>query len=65
MFLCYTTHLAKFRFSYTVNRNVQACEGALQGFIFESSFAYDTFQRFRIISSIEFGEHLKISWLLL
>lgn len=62
------THLLKLRFSYTENRNVQACEGALEGFIFESSFAsrdhevpHDLlfclrymFQRFRIISSIEF-----------
>ena len=35
------THLLKLRFSYTENRNVQACEGALQGFISESSFAHD------------------------
>lgn len=36
------THLPKLRFSYTENRNVQACEGALEGFLFESSFPYDT-----------------------
>ena len=36
------THLPKLRFSNTENRSVQACEGALQGFIFESSFAHDT-----------------------
>ena len=56
------------KLSYTENRNVQACESALEGFIFESSFAsrdhevpHDLlfclrymFQRFRIISSIEF-----------
>ena len=36
------THLSKLRFSYTENRNVQACEGALKGFLFESSFPYDT-----------------------
>ena len=35
-------HLPKLRFSYTENRSVQACEGALQGFIFDSSFAHDT-----------------------
>ena len=39
---CTPTHLPKLRFSYTENRNVQACEGALEGFLFESSFAYDT-----------------------
>ena len=37
------THLPKLRFSYNENISVQACEGALQGFIFESSFANDTF----------------------
>ena len=36
------THLPKLRFSYTENRNVQACEGNLEGFLFESSFPYDT-----------------------
>ena len=36
------THLPKLRFSYTENRNVQACEGALERFLFESSFAYET-----------------------
>ena len=36
------THLPKPTFSHTENRNVQACEGALKGFLFESSFSYDT-----------------------
>ena len=39
MFLCYTHSPTPT--SYTENRNVQACEGALEGFLFESSFAYD------------------------
>ena len=37
------THLPKLRFSYTENINIQACERALEGFIFESRFPHDTF----------------------
>ena len=71
VFLCYThSPTQTFIFSYTEseNRNVKACEGSLEVFLFESSFAsrdhevpHDLlfclrfmFQRFCIISSIEF-----------
>ena len=36
------TYLPKLRFSNTQNTNIQACEGALEGFVFESSFPHDT-----------------------
>ena len=46
------THLPKLRFSYTENINVQACKGALEGFIFESSFPHDTrFNAFVLVLS--------------
>ena len=35
------THFPKL--SYTENINIQACERALEGFIFESRFPHDTF----------------------
>ena len=46
------THLPKLRFSYTENINIQACEGALEGFIFESRFPHDTcFDAFVLVLS--------------
>ena len=35
------THLPKRRFSCTENINIQACERAMEGFIFESRFPHD------------------------
>ena len=36
------THLPKLRFLNTENTNIQACEGASEGFVFASSFPHDT-----------------------
>ena len=48
----FATRLPKLRFLYPENINMQACEGALEGCIFESSFPHDTcFNAFVLVLS--------------